>query len=271
MAGFILCRTKYADKPYYISNMAINIYSLEELCYYIYNNIYLIGTDLISPELISYIDRELEEKELAEQLSFLTEQNAGLSELVITVLRYVDYYSENEIAALKTVIEQLDTQNASERLKARADNFLNNKRYSSAIRNYELIVYSKRDNTLNDIFYGSVWHNMGVAYARMFSFYDAEICFKTAYELNRDDESQKAAMAAAYLYRGGEDKGCDDEMMYVTGREIETIMDHAVYSREYESVKKAFELKSEGQIKEYYDALDNLIGRWKAEYRNYIK
>ena len=47
MAGVILSRSKYAEKPYYITNMSINIYSLEELCYYIYNNIYLIGTDLV--------------------------------------------------------------------------------------------------------------------------------------------------------------------------------------------------------------------------------
>lgn len=56
MAGFILCRSKYAEKPYYISNMAINIYSMEELCYYIYNNIYLIGADLVDEGLIKYIE-----------------------------------------------------------------------------------------------------------------------------------------------------------------------------------------------------------------------
>ena len=100
MAGLILCRTRYAERPYYISNMGVNIYSLEELCYYIYNNIYLIGTDLFDEGLTDYISGELGEKELAEQLEFLITENAGLSELVMTVLRYVDYYSEEEIDAL---------------------------------------------------------------------------------------------------------------------------------------------------------------------------
>ena len=124
MAGLIWCKGKYSTRPYYISNMAVNIYSMEELSYYIYNNIYLIGTDLFDTGLIDFIDRELGEKELAEELEFLSSQNAGLAEMVITVLRHVDYYSEEEISELRKVIDMLDTQNALERLKLRADNFL---------------------------------------------------------------------------------------------------------------------------------------------------
>ena len=148
MAGVVLSRSKYAEKPYYITNMSINIYSLEELCYYIYNNIYLIGTDLVDDGLISYIDNELEESELAKQLQFLVSEEAGLSEIVMTILHYVDYYDNDEIEELKEIIDGLDKQNATERLKLRADNFLNSRRYDSAIRNYELIVYGRKDESL---------------------------------------------------------------------------------------------------------------------------
>ncbi len=271
MAGFILCRSEYAQKPFYINNMAINIYSIEELCYYIYNNIYLIGTDLVDDSLINYIDSVLMEKELARQLEFLTEQNAGLSELVITILRYADYYSEDEIASLKQLIDRLDTQNASERLKARADNFLSNKRYESAIRNYELIVYGKRDRTLPDEFFGNVWHNMGVAYGMLFSFHNAAICFKTAYALNRNEESAKEYKAASCMISKNIEADSEDELMYVTKREIETLMDHAPEEAEYMQVKAAFDLKKDGHISEYYTAVNTLVENWKLEYRNYIK
>ena len=271
MAGLILCRSKYADRPYYISNMSINIYSLEELCYYLYNNIYLIGTDLFDEGLVAYIDRELGEKELASQLEFLISQNAGLSELVMTVLRYVDYYSEEEINGLLVIIDELDTQNVSERLKARADNFLSNKRYSSAIHNYESIIYGRRDASLGDDFYGNVWHNMGVAYAEMFAFYDAEKCFEKAYMLNHRDESSKAALAAGCLQKGRTVGDSGNELMYVTYREIETLMDHAPEEAGYKRVKNAFNLKDEGMTNEYYAAVDGIIDNWKLDYRNYIK
>lgn len=271
MAGFILCRSKYADKPYYINNMAINIYSMEELCYYIYNNIYLIGTDLVDEGLINYIDTYLEETELAKQLEFLVAQSAGLSEILITILRYVDYYTEEEIGALKTIIDKLDTQNALERLKLRADNFLSNRRYESAIHNYGLIVYGKKDNTLPDDFYGAVWHNMGVAYGKLFSFDEATVCFRTAYELNKEEESLKACKAAVIMEHGTYDLDETDELMYVISKEIETLLDHAPMEQEYKDIREAEKLKEDGQIKEYYGAMDDLLKKWKTEYHNYIK
>ena len=270
MAGLILCRTRYAQRPYYISNMGVNIYSLEELCYYIYNNIYLIGTDLFDEGLTDYISGELGEKELAEQLEFLITENAGLSELVMTVLRYVDYYSEEEIDALAGTIESLDTQNASERLKLRADNFLSNKRYSNAVHNYEIIVYGQKDINLSDDFYGNVWHKMGVAYAGMIEFGDAVQCFKRAYALNGNDESLKASFAAEYLSGRKRPADSEDEQSYAAYREIETIMDHAPEEAGYEAVKKAFELRDNGQADEYNAAVNDIIDNWKFEYRNYI-
>lgn len=271
MAGVILSRSKYAEKPYYISNMSINIYSIEELCYYIYNNIYLIGNDLIDDGLISYIRTDLGEVELADQLEYLVTQEAGLSEIVITVLRYVDYYTEEEIGELKDVIDKLDLQNASERLKARADNFLSNKRFDSAIRNYELIVFGKRDMTLPISFYGDVWHNMGVAYGRMFYYKDAEICFKTAYELNKNENSLKSAIVAGFMEKGTFIPDDEDELGYVICREIETIMDHVSEEPEYLPVKNALDLKNEGRISEYHEAMNNIVAAWKAEYRNFMK
>lgn len=270
MAGLILCKSKYSEKPYYISNMAVNVYSVEEICYYIYNNIYIIGMDMFDEGLISYIDKELGESELAKQLEFLINQRAGLSELVLSVLRYVDYYSAEEIARLKDVIERLDVQNVAERLKARADNFLKNKCYTSAIKNYELIVYGKKDKSLSVDFYGNVWHNMGVAYAGLFSFYDAGVAFRTAYELNGREESKKAFYSALCLEKGGTDDEATEEM-YVCCREIETIFDEAATSEKLAYIHKAYELKEEGKISEYQQMIKSVVEKWCEEYRHYIR
>ena len=49
MGKIILCRGQRTDKPYVTPQTDIKLYSAEELCYYIYNNIYLIGQNRTPP------------------------------------------------------------------------------------------------------------------------------------------------------------------------------------------------------------------------------
>ena len=132
----------------------------------------------------------------------LKNKGAQLSELVLTVLRYVDFYTEDEISGLGDLIGKLDTQNPFERLKARADNYLQNERYNSAINCYEEIVYGSKDETLGDAFYGGIWNNMGIAYAGLFNYETAHRCFAKAFELSGSDDAMKNAGIAWKLLNG---------------------------------------------------------------------
>ena len=51
MSGYILCQLKRAKMPYYIENISTNIYSIEELCYYFYHNIYLLDETILNEHL----------------------------------------------------------------------------------------------------------------------------------------------------------------------------------------------------------------------------
>lgn len=62
MGELILCSHPIAAMPYYIDNISLNVYSLEELCYYIENHLYLIEADFMSEELCLWIGQELGEK-----------------------------------------------------------------------------------------------------------------------------------------------------------------------------------------------------------------
>ena len=46
MGELLLCRFKTAETPYYLENYSVNIYSLEELCYCMEQNPYLIEESL---------------------------------------------------------------------------------------------------------------------------------------------------------------------------------------------------------------------------------
>ena len=62
MSGYILCKTPMASVPYYIKNVGTNIYSIEELCYYLYQNLYLVDESLMNVGLCKWIGRELRMK-----------------------------------------------------------------------------------------------------------------------------------------------------------------------------------------------------------------
>lgn len=201
MGGMILCRSEYSKIPYYIEGADINVYSIEEISYFLYNDIYLVGADFFCEDLFGFIEKNIREPELALRLRSLKEKKAQLSELVLTVLGYVDFYSDKEISKIKGLLEKLDTQDPLERMKARADNYLANGRYRRALTYYENIIAAKPDEAeINDrVFFGNVMHNMGTVYARMFEFNDAAECFKSAYELNDNEESLESEKMAKQL------------------------------------------------------------------------
>ena len=274
MSGLILCRTREAENPYYISNMDLKIYSLEELCYYIYNNIYLIGIDLVDNKLVAFIRYEIKEAELADKLDYFIKEKAGLAEIVITILKYVDYYNLSEIEELREILLTLDTQNVLERLKARADGFLENRCYFSAMKNYSNIINSDKDNTLPGIFYAKVYHNMGVSYANLYLFKKSIEYFNEAYKIGQHEESLKCRMVAEKLALGNEfkdtnDSNEDSEEVYVLNREIETLMDNATYSEEYKELEHIHSLKNDGHISESYKAIDVILDEWKRQYTKF--
>ena len=65
---FILCEGKAAVKPYKMPVTGQRVYSLEELCYYIYNNIYTISEDLFQESLAEWLRDETEHPVLAKKI-----------------------------------------------------------------------------------------------------------------------------------------------------------------------------------------------------------
>lgn len=271
--GLILCKTQEGKIPYVIKNVGQEVYSLEEMSYYIFNNVYLLGQDLINEELIAYIASELKEERLATNLTTLLQKKAPLSEQIVFFLRYVDYYSDAEIMELKKIIDDMNSKHIHERLCARADALLANNCCHSAIRNYELVI-EEPDKELSDKFYAKAYHNIGVCYARLFQYERAYVYFERAYELGGSDESRRQAGIASLMNEqlGGKSL-CElnEEDSFVYNHELEMLMNDAVYSDGYKGYEKAIELHDKDDVAGYYEAVDNLVEAVKTQYMNLCK
>ena len=53
----------------------MHIYTIEELCYYFCNNLYLIDYTIINKKLCDWLEEELELDDLAAELRVLLDQN----------------------------------------------------------------------------------------------------------------------------------------------------------------------------------------------------
>ena len=85
---------------------------------------------------------------------------------------------------------------------------MESKKYNLAIVFYRNILNKGKSNELGDEFYGDVYHNLGVAYARMFEYSTAAACFKAAYNRNKKTECMEAVIKADLL------EGNDKKLMH---------------------------------------------------------
>lgn len=208
----MLC-TMQAQKPYFIKEINKNIYSVEELSYYLYNYLYLVEEKFFSDALIDYLEETLEQKSIADGLKHLADRGGNLGEKISFVVKNSGYYSSKEVEELERHLVMLNSKSSAERVKAKADLLMNNHKYNLAIVFYKNILNKGRSNELGDEFYGDVYNNLGVAYTRMFEYATAASCFRSAYKLSSNIRSLENVIKAD-LMDGNEQRLSLDQSQY---------------------------------------------------------
>ena len=198
MSGLMLC-TMRAQKPYFIKEINKNIYSIEELSFYLYNYLYLVEEKFFNEALIEYLENTLEQKSIADGLRHIESRGGKLGEKISFVVKNSGFYSSKEVDELERHLVMLNSKTSSERIKGKADILLENHKYNLAIIFYRNILNKGRSTELPDSFYGNVYNNLGVAYVRMFEYATAAACFKSAYKLNENPDVLNSIILADLL------------------------------------------------------------------------
>jgi hypothetical protein len=195
MGNLILCHSKKADQPYEITRIRKRIYTMEELCYYLCKNLYLVDYTIINNKLCDWLEEELEVGELAKTLQALIEEENATEQFVLHILEHSKIYTESELMHIQNVLEKLKTQRDVERQKYKADNLLESGEFASAILVYKAILREDKDETIEEKFYGMIYANLGAAYGRSLLYEEAAKMYEKAYEILRDND-----MVVGYLY-----------------------------------------------------------------------
>ena len=275
MSGLILC-TKKADIPYRISDANLNIYSIEELAYYLYNNAYFVDDSFFTEELIDYIESKLNLKKIAQRLKYAIGQKMDFRELVMIIVTGARYYSENEIRGFEKELKSIGTKSMLERMKARAVMLYENGKLSGAMQVYDNILSSTAYKKQSDEFYSDVYFGRAKIHCRMFYFKEAIEELSEAYRLNNTLEILKALIYAKLLYEKTfgveadftEENERNSEIVFSCKQELKDLETQLQNGSEYERLSKIFVYDGKRNLDDYYEEIQTVLDNWKEEYKN---
>ena len=274
MSKLILCSGARTKIPYCFVATGIKVYSIEELCYYIFHHIYMIEEDIYSDALIDWIQTELKLTERAERLRQLKTRKTDVKTMVTFILCSADYYSEGEIKGLLKKLDDITGMPKVKRSCIKADNSLSEGQYREAAAEYEKILRSAEAKDLTPEDYGDILHNLAVAKVHTAGLKEAAQLMLEAYERNHRKESLIQYLSALQLlgyevlYREKlEEYEVSDEVRESLESFLKQIMEEAEQSQSMADILSLRQMKEKGQMLEYYQKTEELLEAWKKEIR----
>ena len=273
MAKIILCETKTAEEPFIFTNTRIEVYSYEELCFYFYNNLILISMDMIDCALFEWIRTQLMLPELADLLYELKEKDSDMSDYIVKILMYKNFYSVNEIREFVSQYEALKLLRADEREKQIGDGYLKYKRYSKAIAIYKQLL-NREENIADQIFLGNVYHNMAVALSSDLQLEEAKFAFLKAFTLNENEVSLRAYFLVMASTEPESVMRLEMRKYHLPESYFYTVMDEVQAAKQdmqsmqlYHRMQKAIYNKEHGDPKSYSKRMDSVLQEIKENFR----
>jgi hypothetical protein len=274
MGKLILCSGKRTDRPYVMPATGYRIYSIEELCFYIYNNIYSIDETIFTDSLVDWIRTEIKLASRAEKLEQSLRKGADFTALLAVVICSSDYYSEEEIKKLLLVIDEMRTMPPVRRLFIKANSFLMKKQYTEAAAEYDRLLISKEAVDLTPKDYGDVLHNLAIASLHIYGSERALELFSHAYECNHREETLRQYMYTLWLVMGKDefdkraiDYQLDEELKKDIVIRMEQLAREAKLSKDMDAIFKLRSMKDAGKSDEVRYKCEQIIDKWINEIR----
>ncbi len=191
--GRIVVRRKAEIKNgYEIPGLKLKVYTPEELVYAYYQNLPRLEPQIMDTELLSWLS-DCKREALSQRLAAYIGKGAEeLASFVTAVLSDIAFYTEEEIQAARTALGEWNQTDPNRRKKEKLDYLSESGRIREAIEGYDEII--QRGSSLSDEFLAAVYHNRGVAFARLFLFQEAAPSFQKACELSGASDSKELYM-----------------------------------------------------------------------------
>ncbi len=266
MGNLILTKSHKAGSPYFAEKLGINIYTGEELSYFIYNYYMLLDDDFLEDRLFNFIERELEMSDLSAKLR-KWRGRVSYEELLLVILQDIHYYGSKELTDFYARLESMSREGTEYVIKEKADYLVNMGHSYEGLRLYDRLQAGKSEKNMPAHFAAAIHYNKAVALARIYANRGAMREFSRAYALEKDEKSLKSMVFLTCLEPGlALPEDIEDDV---------TEEQRAAWQLEYEDIKnralfqgKALEADSAMELDDIKrpQRMEQLLEAWKAEY-----
>lgn len=276
-----VCVGNYAQTPYFIPGLEINVYCMEELCYCMRENAFLLDLSLMEDGLIEWIERECGLKELAGALHPLLHKKGSLSSFAVMILEFVGFYDGEAIYEVEQALKQGAGLSGIEKRKSQVDYLVRKKKYKDALDGYDLLLkrWEEQETEGNVLPAASclaaILHNKGVAFAGLMQYDMAAEFFKLAYERDKREDYYIDYLAAKRMHLTEDDyvafaAGISENYQHTLELEkrMERFREEWELQPEYLQLYNRRECRAGGDVKKYYEESDRLVQLLKDNYRD---
>lgn len=276
------CVGNYAEIPYCIPGLDMNVRSMEELCYCMKENAFLLDLSLMNDGLLKWIEQQCGLRQLVEQLYPLVHRKGSLSVFVVTIFSYVGLYEQKVIQDVERVLKQGAGLSGIEKRKSQIDYLVSKKKYDLALKNYEVLLKKWEEQAGSGevmpavASLAAIWHNRGVAYAGLMRYEKAAECFWKANELHGDEHYVAAYLAAKRMALSEEayvafvaEHGELYQSSLLLEKQLESCEQEWEQQPEYLMLYQRTEWKA-GQRQKYYEDSERITVNLKESYRSCI-
>ncbi len=202
MIGYRLCTVRPAKHPFFVESIAVNLYTVEELCYFLYKNMYLVDETIVSDTLTRWIAEELGLGETALKMEQALKKSDSLSEFLLPLFQDTRYLEPVETRLFQRALDSLSSGPAWVRLKKKADALAQNARFGEAQNSYYLALKCSEEQKNSEEmteFRAAIWYCLGSVCMQLFEYEDGCSAFLKAVRLSEHEAYRLAYLKALKL------------------------------------------------------------------------
>jgi len=276
-----LCVGNYATNAYCFESLGLMVYCMEELAYCLKQHAFLLGTEIMSDELLHFIGSDCQVPDLARELYPMVHQKGTLSDFVTSILDYVGFFEEAEVREIEDAVRLGSGLTDYEKKKRQADHLMEKKKYHAAIEAYDKLIEEMGEEAERDTkkasFVADLYFNRGVVYAHMFLYKHAAASFRISYDWKKDPETIKNYFLARrmelpqqeYVALMAKHPECYEISMQIE-KNMQEVGEKWDASESGMGLENMRSWRMTGDNHKYYSECDQMINTIQEEYRNYI-